>query len=69
MIDKLPEGLRCDSGCGKPAKYWFGNTSVATCGSYDCSKLQEDRYEAHCEEMERQWEFEREMQKQWSYEE
>lgn len=39
---------KCDSGCGKPATTWFGNTSAATCGDLDCIHKQQEAYEAHC---------------------
>jgi len=39
---------KCDSGCGKPATTWFGNTSAATCGSAECIRKQKEAYDAHC---------------------
>jgi len=36
----------CDSGCGKPAIVWFGNTSCATCGDAKCVAIQQREYDA-----------------------
>ena len=41
---EIPVVGNCDSGCGEPAKYWFGNTSVATCGSETCIEMQQQEY-------------------------
>lgn len=35
---------KCDSSCGKDAKRWFGNTSVATCGDIKCLDIQYEEY-------------------------
>lgn len=39
---------KCDSGCGKDATTWFGNTSAATCGSSACIEKQQESYDSHC---------------------
>lgn len=35
---------KCDSGCGKPATKWFGNTSSATCDDAECIAERQRRY-------------------------
>lgn len=44
----MPFGEKtCDSGCGKPPKEWFGNTSCATCGDAKCIAYQQREYDAN----------------------
>lgn len=43
----MPVTGNCDSGCGKPAKVWFGYTSCATCGDASCISIQTNRYEGN----------------------
>lgn len=43
----IPKGPKpCDSGCGKPATEWFGNTSCATCGDAKCVAVQQREYDS-----------------------
>lgn len=45
----------CDaSGCNKPAVYWYGDTSIAHCGSSECVGLLNE----HVAEQIRQMEYE-----------
>lgn len=37
----------CDSGCGRLATTWFGNTSAATCGDKVCVDEQQREYDDH----------------------
>lgn len=44
----IPKGPKpCDSGCGKPATEWFGNTSCATCGDPKCVAVMQREYDAN----------------------
>ena len=62
MSDEVAITGKCDSSCGKPARLWYGSTSVATCGSAECIHIQDVRYKEHCEEMDRQYALEEEME-------
>ena len=44
-FNAMPISGKCDSGCGKPATMWFGNTSCATCGSNKCIDIQQAEYD------------------------
>ena len=46
-FDAMKVTGNCDSGCGKPATHWFGNTSAATCGASICVQKQQDEYDNH----------------------
>ena len=46
-FDSMKVTGKCDSGCGKDAKHWFGNTSAATCGDEVCYNKQQEEYNAH----------------------
>lgn len=51
-----PKGL-CDECRARPAKYWFGQTSVALCGAAECEQANDESWErtvAECEQ-ERRW--------------
>lgn len=52
---------KCDICKTADAKYWYGNTATATCGSQECVYSMDRRYEEHCQEMEKQFQFEKEM--------
>lgn len=41
----------CDSGCGRAPTQFYKDTSVATCGNAACIEIQDERWEAHCKEM------------------
>lgn len=45
----------CDAGCGKPAKIWFGMTSMAHCGLDKCNAAIQLRYEEHCRQIDEQY--------------
>jgi hypothetical protein len=46
-----PKG-KCDMCRTKPARYWFGDTSVALCGDEDCSRRNQENWNRMLEEME-----------------
>jgi len=50
---KKPIG-KCDVCNFRNAEYWFGRTSAATCGHHHCEEVMQARYEAHCEEVDKQ---------------
>lgn len=52
---------KCDAGCGEDARYWYGDTPAATCGSSTCEDYMDELYRAHCEEMERKFRLEKEL--------
>ena len=43
-FDSIKVTGKCDSGCGKDAVRWFGNTSVAVCKDTDCFQKQAEAY-------------------------
>lgn len=46
-----PKG-KCDICNKRPAKYWFGQTSVALCGDEACESINQSRWDAMIREME-----------------
>lgn len=65
MSNTKPEAIEvtgnCDATCGKPARFWYGSTSAATCGDEVCLNHMDERYAEHCAEMDAEAALEREM--------
>jgi hypothetical protein len=59
-VEQQPTG-KCDICNTTDAKYWYGNTASATCGSQECVYSMDERYKNHCREIDKQFEFEKEM--------
>tara|TARA_R110000868_G_scaffold20396_1_gene86370 strand:+ start:1352 stop:1558 length:207 start_codon:yes stop_codon:yes gene_type:complete len=55
-----PSG-KCDICKTNDAKYWFGNTSSATCENSHCSDAMEERFAEHCREMDERDQLRQEM--------
>ncbi len=51
----------CDALCGEAARFWYGNTSAATCGAQACLNHMDERYAEHCAAMEAEFQMERDM--------
>lgn len=45
-----PKG-KCDICNKKRATHWFGDTSVALCGDEECSKINREKWNRMCEEI------------------
>jgi hypothetical protein len=48
-----PKG-KCDMCDKEPATHWFGDTSVALCGSEKCAQRNWDNWKQLCEDMKRE---------------
>lgn len=48
-----PKG-KCDICNNRPARYWFGDTSVALCGDYSCDKINQDQWDQMIKDMEQE---------------
>ena len=59
-VAKQPTG-KCDICDTADAKYWYGNTATATCGSQECEDSMDERYAEHCREFDERAQFEKEM--------
>ena len=58
-----PSG-KCDSKCGKKAKYWYFDTSAATCGDNSCVKIQDEKYQEHCKKIDEDNDFRNQMEEE-----
>jgi hypothetical protein len=52
--------IACDY-CGERPAFWFGDTSAAVCRKPECRRANQQNYDAHREEMNRQFESEEHM--------
>ncbi len=57
----------CDSGCGKPAKVWYGGTSAATCGDTKCLRRLHEDYAESCRRSAEESAFRRSMEEMEEY--
>ena len=48
-----PKG-KCDICNDRPARFWFGDTSVALCGDQSCAQINQAAWDKMCREMDQE---------------